>query len=205
MTTRDTLLPGEQLAAVVTSLYADAARLGWETLPLKERTRTYSSWVEDVPVGGILKRYMTPEAARAWIKDGPMKEYSQARRGVGRYARFGRGGGTTPSDVVAFVLGVSAVLVPGSEGVKPLHCLARRGNADVYLTWGEATNFRNLLWAALTAAVNGTEAHIVVMEQPGRATTTAEVQSHKTYAAQCGLSAHHMREKFATAERVEKV
>ena len=49
----------------------------------------YTQWVESTnPIGRILAPYMTPEAARSWIKDGPMKEYSRANRGAGRYAEL---------------------------------------------------------------------------------------------------------------------
>jgi hypothetical protein len=198
---RDKLLPAEQLASVVTLLYREAERLGWDTLPPQDRSRIYSRWVEDERVGGILGRYMTPEAARSWIKDGPMKEYSRARRGTGRYARFGREGGTTTIDVVHVALGSEATVVPGSEGVKPFHCFATRGDSQVYVTWGEARNFRNLLWAALQAALQGTDAHIVVMEQPDRITPSAETQSHRALATRCGLTVHHMREQLGRATR----
>src|SRR3954451_17870778 len=162
------ILPEEQLAAVVTALYADADVAGWDTLSLADRTRTYSAWVEDPRVGGILTRYMPSEAARTWIKDGPMKEYGRARRGAGRYARFGRQGGTTAADVVRFVLGDGATVVDGTYGDKPFHCMANddRGQTN-YVAWGGARNLRNLLWAALRAAVeDGLPAHIVVMEPP---------------------------------------
>lgn len=195
---RDALLPDEQLSLVVTALYADADHRGWDTLPLADRTRAYGDWVEDMHVGGILTKYMTPEAARSWIKDGPMKEYSRAARGTGRYARFGRQGGTGPNEIALTVLGQGARIVVGSVGVKPSHCLAiTPAGETVYLAWGETKNFRNLLWATLRASVeSGHDAHIVVMEPPGRATTTDEIQAHKALAARCGLGIHHMRERL---------
>lgn len=197
--TRDTLLPPEQLARVVQALYEDAERLGWETLPLRDRSRTYSGWVDDKRVGGILTGYMTPEAARAWIKDGPMKEYARARRGAGRYARFGKLAGTTAADVARVVLGDSARVVPSSEGIKPFHCRAQASDNKkiVFIAWGEARNYRNVLWAALRAAVtDGYEAHIVVMEPPGHNTTVKEAQLHEALARRCQITAHHMRERI---------
>lgn len=198
------IVPEEQLAAVVTALYADADSAGWDTLPLADRTRTYSAWVDDPRIGGILTRYMTPEAARAWIKDGPMKEYGRARRGAGRYARFGRQGGTTAADVVRFVLRNGATVVQGSYGDKPFHCLATDGRGEInYLAWGEARNLRNLLWAALRAAVDdGLSAHIVVMEPPGLTTPGDQVKTHRALAARCGLGMHHMRETLGKAPEV---
>jgi hypothetical protein len=195
---RDALLPEERLARVVTVLYADADVRGWDTLPLADRSRAYSEWVEDERVGGILTKYMTPEAARSWIKDGPMKEYSRATRGTGRYSRFGRQGGTGPVDIAVTALGPAAVIIDGSVGVKPSHCHAETASGEmVYLVWGEARNFRNLLWAALRASIETDYcAHIVVTEPPGKATTTDEVLTHKALAERCGLSVHHMRERL---------
>lgn len=195
---RDALLPDEQLSLVVTALYADADLRGWDTLPLADRSRAYGDWVEDENVGGILTKYMTPEAARSWIKDGPMKEYRRAARGTGRYARFGRQGGTAPDEVALTVLGQGARIVDGSFGVKPSHCQAITATGEtVYLAWGEATNFRNLLWAALRASVeSGHDAHLVVMEPPGRATTTDDILTHKALTERCGLGIHYMRERL---------
>lgn len=198
MRRRETLLPAEQHDQVVTALYADADRLGWETLPLQERSRVYSRWVEDQKIGAVLAKYMTPEAARLWVKDGPMKEYARARRGTGRYARFGREAGTTSLDIVWTALGNEATVVEGSEGTKPAHCRAVVGEGEVYVTWDQARNFRNLLWAALRAAVDGQDAHIVVLEPPDRVTPSDEMQLHKTLAVRCGLTVHHMRERAAS-------
>lgn len=195
---RDALLPDEQLTLVVTALYADADSRGWDSLPVADRSRAYSHWVEDERVGGILTKYMSPEAARSWIKDGPMKEYNRAARGTGRYAKFGRSGGTGPTDVAATALGPGATIVEGSVGVKPSHCLAITAAGEtVHIAWGEARNFRNLLWAALRASVeDGYCAHVVVMEPPGKATTTDDILTHKALAQRCGVEVHHMRERL---------
>jgi hypothetical protein len=199
---RDKLIPEKQRGAVVSALYAEAERLQWDTLALTDRTRTYSAWVEDPRIGGVLKRYMTPEAARSWIKDGPMKEYSRARRGAGRYKGFGRPAGTTALDIARHTLGQEAEIVAGSEGVKPFHCRVELPGRDVFLVWGEARNYRNLLWAALRTSVrDNVDAHIVVMEPPGQSTPTDDVQLHNAIAQRCGLTAHHMREHLAPRQR----
>lgn len=193
---RDGLLPPQQLAAIVTALYADADEAGWSVLIPQERSRCYARWVEDPRVGGVLTRYMTPEQARSWIKDGPMKEYTNARRGTGRYARFGREGGTGPADVAKAALGKGARVLPGSEGVKPPHCTGiDASDQHAYLVWGEAKNFRNLLWAALRAAVaDNLPAHIVILEPIGRPTPTAESKTHKAMARRCRLHLHYLVE-----------
>ena len=86
---RDKLLPALLRAQVVKAIYGDADRVGWQTLPLPDRTRAFNEWVEDDRIGGVLTQFMTPEQARSWIKDGPMKEYARALRGAGRYAAHG--------------------------------------------------------------------------------------------------------------------
>lgn len=197
MRRRETLLPAQQHDQVVTALYADADRVGWETLPLQERSRLYSRWVENLQIGAVLVKYMTPEAARLWIKDGPMKEYARSRRGTGRYARFGKEATTTSLDIVRTALGAEGLVIEGSEGTKPAHCRAVAGGAEAYVTWDQARNFRNLLWAALRAAVDGKDSHIVVMEPADRVTPSDEMQLHKTLAVRCGLTVHHMRERAA--------
>lgn len=193
---RDTLLPEDQLVAVITAIYGDADRENWVTLALADRTRMYSGWVVDSRIGGILTNYMTPEKARSWIKDGPMKEYGRASRGAGRYARFGRQGGTDAAAVVRAALGDRATVVPDSEGVKPLHCLAETPDSGIsYVAWGEAHNFRNLLWAALRVSVDeGIAGHMVVTEPPGQVTPSGEIKSHQALAERCDLNVHHMTE-----------
>jgi hypothetical protein len=199
---RDKLIPEQQLGAVVTALYAEAERLQWDTLGPNDRTRAYSAWVEASHIGGVLTRYMTPEAARTWIKDGPMKEYSRARRGAGRYKRFGRPAGTTALDIARHTLGQNATIVVGTEGDKPFHCRVELPDREVFLVWGEARNYRNLLWAALrTSVIDNIDAHIVVMEPPGQPTPTEDVRLHKAIAKRCGLTAHHMREHLAPLQR----
>jgi hypothetical protein len=193
---RDALLPAKQLDAIVTALYADADEIEWTNLPPAERTRQYGRWIDDPRVGKILTKYMTPEQARSWIKDGPMKEYANARRGTGRYARFGRQGGTGVGDVVLSALGAGATVVDGSEGVKPSHCYAVDSAGErVYVAWGPATNFRNLLLAALrSAAVEQIPAHIVVLEPAGHATSTAESATHRVMTDRAQLHLHYLSE-----------
>ena len=196
--TRDTLIPESQLANVVTALYEDAHAKNWIHLPPRDRSQAYSAWVEDARVGGILTKYMTPEAARAWIKDGPMKEYGRALRGTGRYARFGRSGGTGASDIIRAALGDGWQLVEGTAGIKPSHAQATDENGtSVYLAWDEARNFKNLVWAALRASVTlGIPGHVVITEPPGTSTARDVVDVHTAIARRCGLELHHVREHF---------
>jgi hypothetical protein len=199
--TRDTLVPEVQLASVVTALYQDAHAKNWSHLPPRDRSQAYSAWVEDARVGAILTKYMTPEAARAWIKDGPMKEYARALRGMGRYAKFGNSGGTTIPDIIRAALGDGWTLVEGTTGIKPFHAQAVDQNgALAYLAWDEARNFKNLVWAALRASVElGVAGHVIVTEPPGTATARDVADGHAAIAKRCGLDLHYVREQLGSA------
>ncbi len=80
--------------------------------------------------------------------------------------------------------------------MKPPHCLATDPAGDTgYLVWGEAGNFRNLLWAALRAAVaDDLTAHVVILEPPGRPTPTAQANMHRAMARRCRLGLHYLPE-----------
>ena len=188
-------LPTSIRASVVTALYADAARLGWQTLAPADRTAAFNRWLEDPNIGGKLERFMTLEQARLWITDGPMKEYSRAMRGQGRFAEFGREGGTSPKDVVRHALGDDASIL-GAVGSKPLHCVASSADGrHAYVAWGDASNFRHLLWAALRASVaEDLEGHIVVLEPPGTVTPGDVSKHQRALAERCALNLHYLKE-----------
>lgn len=200
---RPGIVPETQLAAVVAALYQDADEAGWETLGPRDRSRMYGEWVEAEHVGALLSQYMTPEAARSWIKDGPMKEYARANRGAGRYAEFGRSGGTAVADIVRVALGADASVVEASKRVKPFRCHATIGDTTALVTWGESRQFKDLLWAALLAATeNGTpQAHVVVMEPPGRAAAPTERTRQAALASRCSVGLHYMREVLGARRR----
>ena len=199
--TRDTLVPEAQLTGVIKAIYEDAHAKKWSHLPPRDRSQAYTSWMDDDRIGGVLTKYMTPEAARAWIKDGPMKEYGRALRGAGRYARFGNSGGTTAQDVLRAALGEGWDLVEGSEGIKPFHALASDpSGSKTYLAWDQSRNFKNLVWAALRASVElEIPGHVVVTEPPGAVTARETVASHKAIVARCRLDLHYVREHLGDA------
>lgn len=197
MTTRDALIPVAQRDAIVAALYADAHEQNWTHLSAADRSRAYSAWVEDSRIGGILTQYMTPEATRSWIKDGPMKEYRRALRGTGRYAQFGRSGGTTAADIVCAALGPGWSIVEGTTGVKPFHAQATDDSDVAYLAWDEGRNFKNLVWASVRASVElGIPGHVVVTEPPGVTTARNTADSQLAIAKRCGLELHYVREQF---------
>ncbi|WP_143447403.1 hypothetical protein [Kineosporia sp. R_H_3] len=196
-------MPAEQIESVVKALYADADRGGWEHLSPNQRTAQYDKWVSDPEIGGLLTEYMSSETARSWIKDGPMKEYARALQGAGRYARFGSSLGPTPTLIARHALGPGAIVIDGSTGVKPFHGVASvEGGTKTYLAWGEAKNFRYLVWACLNylAATPGVEAVIVVTETMADPTTAAERSRLAIIADRCSLGLKYYR--TAAAKRV---
>lgn len=199
--TRDNLIPDVHLSGVVTVLYEQAQARSWRHLPPRDRSALYNAWVEDERVGGVLTQYMSPEAARAWIKDGPMKEYGRALRGTGRYARFGRSGGTTVEDILRASLGRDWTVVDGSVGIKPFHAQAENRTGQLaYLAWDEARNFKNLVWAALRASVDlGIPGHVVVTEPQGATTPRETAEMHSLITQRCNLTIHYVREQLGTA------
>jgi hypothetical protein len=189
--------PQEQLHSVIKAIYADADRLGWRYMSLQQRTSQYDQWVTDPGIGGVLNDYMSNENARSWIKDGPMKEYSRARQGAGRYAHFGSTQGPAAAQVAAHALGAEAVVVEGSFGDKPFHCVATdsRGASTTYVAWGDARNFRYLVWACLGhLAENLTAAAtVVITETMAEPTTAAEKTRHIAIADRCSIGLKYYR------------
>ena len=129
-------VPEQQANAVVKALYDEADRLDWEHLSPSSRTAQYDRWVTEPTIGDVLTKYMTSESARSWIKDGPMKEYSRARLGAGRYAQFRPASGPTPQQMVAHALGPTASVIPDSFGDKPFHCAAMTAAGGGFVAWG---------------------------------------------------------------------
>ncbi len=195
-------VPELQKQRVIAKLFADAEDLDWEHLSLAGRSAAYTRWVTDPDVGGVLARYVTAERARSWIKDGPMKEFHRARRGTGRYARFGPADGTGPEEVVRAALGEGWTLLGGSVGTKPSHCLAVSGAEDTnsaYLAWGPPSAFRHVLWAALRHAVDHDgRAVAVVVTGPTDVVADDDAKLHRRLADRCGLEVAYVTERLGT-------
>jgi hypothetical protein len=189
-------VPADQIDCVVKALYAGADRLDWAHLPPQQRTAQYDKWVEDPEIGGALTSHMPRETARSWIKDGPMKEYARAQQGAGRYARFGSPKGLTSEQVVRHALGRGSRVVGDSEGVKPFHCLGASSDGEqTYLAWGEAKNFRYLVWACLNHVSQNPNANaaIVVTETMSDPTTSSEKARLHAIATRCGVDLKYYR------------
>jgi hypothetical protein len=179
---------------VVRRLYEEAERLDWIHMPLNERRRQYAAWLEAPTIGGVLTQFLSRESARVWIKDCPMKEFARAVAGVGRFAPFVGNTGRGPLEMIQLSLGSEWVLVQGSFGIKPLHCLAEAQNQRRYICWGPPKDFKHLLWAALGAAESKkVPARIVVVERIGQEMRGVDRTRFERLVARCSLEFSSLR------------
>ena len=105
--------PREVETKVVTKLYEDAKRMDWAYLPAQLHSVQYAKWVDDPEVGGRLREFLSPSDARVWIKDGPMKEWSRAVSGFGKYAALVQDAEDLPLKLVPKALGADWEADPG--------------------------------------------------------------------------------------------
>ncbi|MDV7134520.1 hypothetical protein [Williamsia muralis] len=187
-------IPPEIETAVVAKLYKDAELLGWTTMTPQQHSRQYGKWVGDAAVGGKLTEYLSTSAARVWIKDGPMKEYSRAASGVGKYASLIDGTNDVQARIIRKALGAEWVPVSDSLRVKPLRLLARKGEDEAIVTWAPATALKHMVWAALTASAEGDPRQwtVCVTETFIKPTPVNEKHAHARLAKRCGLRLVHV-------------
>lgn len=169
-------------------LYSDAQRLDWLHMSHTERRRQYATWLDALEVGGVLTQFLSREAARVWIKDGPMKEFARAMAGVGRFASLIGTANTSPDQIAKLSLGAECEVVPGSLGIKPLHCVVERPEGRHYLCWGPPKDFKHLLWAALNASdASGQPAHVVITERVGDTLSTSNRRRFQRLCGRCSV------------------
>lgn len=187
-------IPREVEAKVVTKLYEDANRLDWAHLTPQQHSTQYAKWVEDPDVGGRLREFLSTGDARVWIKDGPMKEWSRAVSGVGKYANHVRDAQDVPARLVNRALGAEWQAEPATIQVKPLRVVARRGEDEAVLTWAQARDLKHLVWAALTASAEGDTRQWVlcVIETFTKPTPANEKEAHHRLAKRCHLEIRHI-------------
>ena len=187
-------IPRPVESKIVAKLYADAGALDWASLSQAERSEQYVKWLDDPEVGGRLREYLTEGQARVWIKDGPMKEWSRATSGIGRYAEYVDDKSDVPAHLVQKVLGPDWVFDRQNISVKPLRLVARRGEEETVLTWGNARDLKHLVWAALTASAEGDARPWVlcVVETFTRPTPRNERHAHLRIGERTSLAIKHV-------------
>ncbi|KOX16887.1 hypothetical protein ADK67_39570 [Saccharothrix sp. NRRL B-16348] len=186
--TADLEIPKAVREAVVRELFLQVESLDWEAMSARDKTRQYARWIEDPAIGGELADWYTAEHIRVWLKDGPLKEYARALEGVGPFAEYTTKRLTDPAELVRRSLGDGWNIVPNSIREKPMHCQANLGSARRYVCWGKPGTFRDLLWAAVNAAVEmTTRPMIVVTLREGQQIDSPLRRKHERLAHHCSL------------------
>jgi hypothetical protein len=171
---------------VVKGLYAAADDLDWERLPAKTKTAQYNRWVEDPNIGGLLARFIPNP--HLWIKEVPLKEYARALENMGRFASFTSMHYAPPAEFIAPILGSDWQYVPDSLADKPPHCLATNATTNRYVCWGPPNQFKDLLWAALTAGVKEAGTPAVVLSVRSEAEIEAgDRRRNERIGERCGI------------------
>jgi len=188
-------IPPKVELAVVAQLYSDASELGWTSLRPRQRSAQYDKWLEDPDVGGKLKAYLSASGARVWIKDGPMKEWTRALSGVGKYATLVGDSASTQVKVVRKALGSDWEPRSDTLKVKPLRVVARNSEEDeAVVTWAPSSGLKHMVWAALTASAEGDVRDwvVCVTDTFTKPTPANEKQAHLRMAKRCGLRLTHV-------------
>lgn len=179
-------IPASVRDEVVKLLYAEADGLDWERLPAQTKTAQYNRWVEDPAIGGLLARFIPNP--HLWIKEVPLKEYARALENMGRFARFTTLHYAPPTDFIAPAFGREWQFVPDSQADKPPHCLATDGSSTRYICWGPPNQFKDLLWAALTAgAKEQGRPGIVLSVRSDAEIDTSDRRRNHGIGEQCGI------------------
>ncbi|KUN80359.1 hypothetical protein AQJ66_26860 [Streptomyces bungoensis] len=186
-------LPADLEATVVGLLYQRAAELDWLHLTDIERTNYYASWTEDPQIGGKLLLFIKkPDAVRVWMKNGPMKEYSRALNGVGKYAQFVDQRRTDVQTLITKALGPEWLVVPDTQKIKPLRLTVRRNDNEDderRFCWGPSRDLKHLVWRAISDQVEGdTTPWVICVVSPfTRPAANSERAQHQRLATRLGL------------------
>jgi hypothetical protein len=187
-------IPHEIETAVVAQLYREAELIDWPSMTPQQHTAPYNKWVEAPAVGGKLTEYLSASDARVWIKDGPMKEYTRAASGVGKYAGLVANPSDVQTKIVRKALGEGWEPDADTLRVKPLRLVARNEEEEAIVTWAPASGLKHMVWAALTASAEGDARAwtLCVTETFTKPTPANEKQAHARLAKRCGLRLVHV-------------
>lgn len=184
----------KHIEAVVRAIYRDAADQEWENRTFREHTEQYGRWMADPNIGGVLTEWMSPEDARVWLKDTPMKEYSRALAGKGPFAKFLDSYPRSAESIVKRALGPTWSVVTNSTGVKPLTCLATDGVHLCNLFWGKSSDAKHLVWAALRVSVGtGPRCRIAICDTVAGPVSDEQKNVLTKIAGRCGIELTFVR------------
>lgn len=192
-----TIVPVEVRDEVVRELYRQVEEMNWELLSSHRKSQQYARWIDDPAIGGRLTAFQSAEDARVWLKDGPMKEFARALDGVGPFAEFTTRRLTGHDELLRRALGEEWEILPGSQGEKPLHCLATDATTTRYVCWGGSTTFRDLVWAAVNKAVESPERPLVIVTlRDGQDVNGEERRRQERVTRHCGIDLRHIHRRL---------
>ncbi len=190
-------VPKEVRDEAVRALYRQVETMDWELMSPQQKSQQYARWIDDPAIGGRLTAFQSVEDARLWLKDGPLKEYARALDGVGAFAEFTTKRLSGPEELIHRALGDGWKIIAGSQGEKPLHCLATDGAATKYVCWGKPGTFRDLVWAALKQAVEQPHRPMIVVSlRDGQNVSGDERRQHERIAGHCGVDVRHIHRRL---------
>ena len=131
------------------SILKRAVEVGWEDLANSKRSAYYEEWAASPDIGGRLADYVPPERIRVWIKDGPMKEFKRAKRGLGPYADLAPKAQNREQEITEKAFGQDWNVVDGSVNVKPNKFDVQRDDERITILWGTRIDLKHLVWAWL--------------------------------------------------------
>ncbi|MFF0477490.1 hypothetical protein [Streptomyces sp. NPDC004284] len=186
-------MPADVRDEVIREVYRRIEEMDWDGMTSRQRTSTYDQWLEDPAIGGVLRRYRTPDSARYWLKDTPVKELPHARTGVGPYAKYVTSRDPSPSQIAFQAFGEGWSAEEGTLKIKPNKCLVRNAEASALMIWGDHKKLGALVWAGIEATVDGSPQPRIVATVPrGTRLSEGEKQRHKDLAGVAGIALVHI-------------
>jgi len=179
--------------SIVAEVYRQASDLDWDGLTDRQRSAIYDRWLDDPAIGGELTRFLTRERARVWLKDVPMKEYARARNGIGSFSDLVTIRFPDPGQIAKQVLGVDWLALDWTIREKPNRCVISDGQGQRLMIWGPPRTLRDLVWAGITAVVDGREPVplIVVASLHGESPNQGEMKRHVRIGEAASLDIRH--------------
>ncbi|GAA4612267.1 hypothetical protein GCM10023108_07990 [Saccharopolyspora hordei] len=177
---------------VISEVYRRADDLDWPALTDQERSSLYDAWVKDPDIGGKLVGHIPASRMRVWLKDGPLKEFTRARWGLGPLAHLVSRRYPGPQELVQRILGTDWSVLNASIKIKPNRCTASNFTKRTTFLWGLSSSFDSMVTCALHAIADGQpDPLITVTIEQGRPVPKDEKAVQKKIAARIGVPLHH--------------
>lgn len=193
----DVSLPAAVVNQLVTKMYRQADEAGWDSMVDSDKSRQYDRWLRDPEIGGVLAKFKPADAARAWLKDVAMRQYSRSLEGFGPFSQLVVSRFKGCSEIVEAACGPGWTLVPGSLSEKPMRCKATNGNEVRLILWGSIANLRQLIWSAISEESGNIEPSlepvVVLTSKRDDLIDPATIAQHRKVADRAGVRVVHLR------------